>query len=239
MRASCGFNIGYAPDLGAHSCGFNIGYAPDLGAHSCGFNIGYAPDLGTYSCGFNAGGPANPAAFHRQMLSQSAAILEGLEPDLIETPRVQTLAERTKRRRVHQQRHNRARRRGRPSPLEVIRSIAANEAREGIRRGAAAATARQLGETRHSISKLQKTAEGWRDVFELAREYCLLVIESGCEGVPGELRVLPAILAECERVLDEFQPLSISTGRSSLSADARGEKRHLKIQTPYKLPRHR
>jgi hypothetical protein len=193
-----------------------------------------------YNSGYNSGRAPNPAAFHRAVLSQCAAVLFGREPDLIETPRdQQTLAEWTKLRWMHQKRFNAARARGLPSPLEVTRAIAAHEARQGIRRGAPAAAARDFKKTRASISKLQKVAKGWRAVLEKAREYCLAVIEGRRENIPGELRVLPAILAECKSLLNEFEPLPNSNGRSSLSVDVYDEKRHLKIQTPYKVPRPR
>lgn len=199
------------------------------------YNSGRVPD----GCVYNSGRAPNPAAGHRAMLRQCAAVLDGREPDLIKMPGHLPFAEWTKRRRLHQNRHNAARAGGRPSPLEAIQVIAAYEELEGIRRGAAARAARHFGKTRDSISILQKVAEGWRTVLNLDREYCLAVLQGGDENIPGELKVLPDVFAEIERLLGEFEPSLIRIGQLSLPGDVGGEKRRLKIQTPYKGPRPR
>jgi hypothetical protein len=163
---------------------------------------------------YNSGLAPNPVSFHHAMLTQSRAmlsicapILYGREPDLMETHRnQQTFAEWWKQRGQHQKRHDNARDGGKPSPFEVARAIAAYEAREGTRYGAAAAAAREFGRSRADISKLQKTTEFWRALLEKMREYCLWVIKGGRDITSGQRRVARTILAECERLLDQFQP---------------------------------
>ena len=114
-------------------------------------------------------------------------------------------AEWTKRRKRQIERHNRERARRQPSPLQVVRCVAAHEAHEGVRRGAAAAASRDLKKSPSFISKRLAVAEDWRRALEAARAYFQFRIDFG-GGDQNEQRALPALLTKTEQLLQKLPP---------------------------------
>jgi hypothetical protein len=123
--------------------------------------------------------------------------------ELLEQREEHYRAERTTRRRLQLTRHNAARTRGQPSPLEVLHVVDANEERLAGERGAAAATAVHFGKHRSRISKLLFVAEDCWQQLEALRAYFQSRIDFGCGD---ELEALPTIVAKIRQVLRKLPP---------------------------------
>jgi hypothetical protein len=120
--------------------------------------------------------------------------------ELIEQRDERIMAEYTKRRLRQTIRHKAARRKGQPSPLDVLHFVAAYEAETGETRGAAAAASRHFGKTRSRISKLLAVAETCRSLLESNGELFLTMVE-GLSFLDVDQRALPEIIAMNEQIL--------------------------------------